>query len=142
MAVQAAGGEPVLHISLPIGADDAVGALGVSPDGSRLVYSVTHPDHSAELRIASLTDGATLAVSGVGAADSPNWSPAGDRIAVLGTLAAGPRSNWSTSRPPCSPHRPLPPPPHRPSPMPRSVAINELNAPRARQDSPCRMSCH
>jgi hypothetical protein len=81
----------VLTAPLPVQPGDQVSDLGVSPDGSRLAYSVTGPDGRAELRLAALPDGDTLAVSTGGAGGSPNWSATGRHFTVLGHDAAGPR---------------------------------------------------
>jgi dipeptidyl aminopeptidase/acylaminoacyl peptidase len=83
LALAPSAGGPVLSVPLPVAAGDQVSDLGVSPDGSRLVYSVTHAGGDGELRLAALDDGATLAVSRGGTGESPNWSPAGDQVAVL-----------------------------------------------------------
>jgi hypothetical protein len=69
----------------------------VAPDGGRLAYSVTHAGGSgAELRVADLSDGATLAASSAGSGASPNWSPAGDRLAVLGHRGGQPEVQVAT----------------------------------------------
>jgi hypothetical protein len=76
-------GGPVLTVPLAVAAGDQVSDLAVSPDGSRLVYSVTHAGGDGEMRLAALDDGATLAVSRAGAGESPNWAPSGGQVAVL-----------------------------------------------------------
>jgi hypothetical protein len=81
-------GGPVLKVSLPVAAGDELSDLGVGPDASRLVYSVKHADGSAELRLAAMDSGATLAVSHAGIGESPNWSPTGRQVAVLGHAGA------------------------------------------------------
>jgi hypothetical protein len=73
-----------LTTPLGLAAGDQVSDLGVAPDGSRLVYSVQHPGGGAELRLAALDDGATLAVARGEQGGSPNWSPNGNQVAVLG----------------------------------------------------------
>jgi hypothetical protein len=52
---------------------------------------VTHADHKAELRLASLPDGQTLAVSTAGAGQSPNWSASGRLFTVLAGGPSGSR---------------------------------------------------
>lgn len=76
-------GGAVLIVPLPVAAGDMVSDLAVSPDGSRLVYSVMHAGGDGELRLAALDDGATLAVSRAGAGESPNWAATGGQVAVL-----------------------------------------------------------
>jgi hypothetical protein len=79
------GGGPLLSVRLPLAAGDQVTDLAVAPGGGRLAYSVTHAGGAGgELRIADLSDGVTLAASDAGRGGSPNWSPTGDRLAVLG----------------------------------------------------------
>jgi hypothetical protein len=79
------GGGPVLSVALPVALGDRVSDLAVAPDGGRLAYSVTHADGSGgELRVADLSDGATLAASAAGTGQSPSWSPTGTELAVLG----------------------------------------------------------
>jgi hypothetical protein len=89
LATAASAGGPVLTAALPVGAGDQVSDLGVSPDGSLLAYTLTRPDGAAELRLASLPEGDTLAVSTAGAGESPNWSPSGRLFTVLGHRAGG-----------------------------------------------------
>jgi hypothetical protein len=88
LARAASGGGPVLTTSLGLAAGDRVSDLGVAPDGSRLVYSVQHPGGGAELRLAALDDGATLAVARGEQGGSPNWSPTGSQFTVLGRQGA------------------------------------------------------
>jgi hypothetical protein len=76
-------GGPVLTLPLPVAAGERVADLRLGPDGSRLVYSVTPAAGGAELRLAAADDAATLAAHGGGGA-SPNWSPDGRHLAVLG----------------------------------------------------------
>jgi Bacterial Ig-like domain len=90
LARSGSGGGPVLTVPLPLAAGDQVSDLGVGPDGSRLVYSVTHRSGDVELRLAALDSGATLAVAHVARAQSPNWSPAGNQVAVLGQSGSQP----------------------------------------------------
>jgi hypothetical protein len=89
IASAASGGGPVLTARLPVAAGDEVSDLSVAPDGSRFVYSVTRPDHSAELRLAALPDGHTVAVSTGAAGASPNWAPSGRLFTVLTSGAGG-----------------------------------------------------
>jgi hypothetical protein len=91
VATAASGGGPVLAVPLPVDPGDKVSDLGVSPDGSRLAYSVTGPGGRAQLRLASLPDGDTLAVSLDGTGEAPNWAPSGRRFTVLGHGADGSR---------------------------------------------------
>jgi hypothetical protein len=83
LATAPSAGGPVLTADLPVQAGDRLSDLAVSPTGSRLAYSVTHPDGRAELRVAALPDGRTVAVSTAGAGASPNWSPSGRMFTVL-----------------------------------------------------------
>ena len=84
------GGGPTLSVALPgVRPADVVSDLSVSPDGSLLVYSVTHGTAGAELRLASLPSLATVAMSSVGAGESPNWAPSGQMFTVLGHGSAG-----------------------------------------------------
>jgi hypothetical protein len=89
LASAASGGGPVRTVALPISAGDVVSDVAVSPVGSRFVYSVTHPDGRAEVRLAALPDGDTLAVDTDGAGESPNWAPSGQFFTVLASSAAG-----------------------------------------------------
>jgi Bacterial Ig-like domain len=84
LAVAASGGGTIQFASLPVSASDHVSDLAVSPDAAHFVYTVTHSDTKSELRLASLPDGATLAVSTEGAGHSPNWAPSGKLFTVLG----------------------------------------------------------
>jgi hypothetical protein len=102
LAVAASGGGPVLTAPLPVKAGDTISDLSVSPDGSWFVYSVTGQDHRAELRLASLPDGHTLAVSTAGVGQSPNWSPSGRLFTVLGSGNGGPRIETVTVPDPVS----------------------------------------
>jgi hypothetical protein len=79
-----AGGPVFVATPQGVGAGDKMSDLSVSPDGSHLVYTLTKSGH-VELRLASLPDGDTLAVSTEGAGESPNWSPAGHLFAILDT---------------------------------------------------------
>jgi hypothetical protein len=86
------GGGPTLSVALPgLLPGDEVSDLSVSPDGSLLVYSVTHGKAGAELRLASVPSLATVAVSSAGAGASPNWAPSGQMFTVLGHASAGPQ---------------------------------------------------
>jgi Bacterial Ig-like domain len=87
------GGGPTLSVVLPgVLPGDVVSDLSVSPDGSLLVYSVTHAAAAgAELRLASLPSLATVAMSSVGAGESPNWAPSGQMFTVLGHGSGGPQ---------------------------------------------------
>lgn len=79
------GGGPTLSVRLPdLQSGDTISNLSVSPDSSLIVYSVTHTDQRAQLRLASLPTATTLAVSTDGAGQSPNWSPSGRMFTVLG----------------------------------------------------------
>jgi Bacterial Ig-like domain/WD40-like Beta Propeller Repeat len=84
LSVAPSAGGPVFTANLPhdVKTGDRIGDLSVSPDGSRLVYSLDSGGHK-ELRLASLPDGDTLAVSAEGAGESPNWSPSGHTFTVL-----------------------------------------------------------
>jgi len=90
LASAPSGGGPVLSVPLPVLDGDTVSDLAVSPDGSRLAYSVTHEGGTAQLRVASLPDGRTVAESDAGAGESPNWAPSGTGFTVL---AAGPNGS-------------------------------------------------
>ena len=68
---------------LRLAGGDRVSDLAVAPDGGRLAYSVTHADGSGELRVADLSDGATLAASGAGTGQSPSWSPTDQSLVVI-----------------------------------------------------------
>ena len=83
LAIAASGGGPVLTTPLPVRPGELVSDLGVSPDGSRLVYSLARPGARSELRLAALLDGHTLATAG-GAGESPHWSRSGRMVALLG----------------------------------------------------------
>src|SRR5262249_30195502 len=83
LAMAASGGGPTLTTPLPVRPSEVISGLGVSPDGSRLVYSLTRPGAGSELRLAALPDGRTLATAG-GAGASPHWSRSGRMVAVLG----------------------------------------------------------
>jgi hypothetical protein len=91
IAMAPSGGGPVLTAPLPVKPGDTVSDLSVSPAGAWFVYSVTHADHKAELRLASLPDGQTLAVSTAGAGQSPNWSASGRLFTVLASGSGGSR---------------------------------------------------
>jgi hypothetical protein len=91
LRIAAAGGGPVLTAPLPVRRGDTVSDLAIAPGGARLAYSVTSPDGQGQLRLASLPDGTTLAVSTDGAGQSPNWAPSGRRFTVLTFGADGSR---------------------------------------------------
>jgi hypothetical protein len=84
IAVAASGGGPVLTAVLPVRAGDKLSDLALSPDGTRFVYSVAGAAGRAELRVATLPDARTVAVSVGGIGESPNWSPSSRKFAVLG----------------------------------------------------------
>lgn len=90
IATAPSAGGPFTRSRLPVQSGDTVSNLAVNPDGSRLVYSVKHADGTGELRLASLPDGNTLAVSKSGIGESPNWSPSGQTFAVLAHRQSGP----------------------------------------------------
>ena len=90
IAVAASGGGPVLRAVLPVRAGDKLSDLALSPDGTQFVYSVTGAGGRAELRVATLPDARTVAVS-VGIGESPNWSASGHEFAVLGVDGGAPR---------------------------------------------------
>jgi len=83
LAIAASGGGPVLTTTLPVRPGELISGLGISPDGSRLVYSLTRPGAGSELRLAALPDGHTLATA-AGAGESPHWSRSGRMVTVLG----------------------------------------------------------
>ncbi|HKT06202.1 MAG TPA: Ig-like domain-containing protein, partial [Rugosimonospora sp.] len=64
-------------------AGDTFTELSVSPDGSHLAYTLTDAKKHSDLRVASLPDGDTLAVSTDGAGANLNWSPSGRVLTVL-----------------------------------------------------------
>ena len=76
-------GGPTTAATLPVADGDAVSDLAVSPDGSHLLYSVVPRSGRPEIRLASLPDGDTLAVSQGSTGESPNWDPSGRRFTVL-----------------------------------------------------------
>ncbi|HSS10525.1 MAG TPA: hypothetical protein VLL25_11605 [Acidimicrobiales bacterium] len=82
LAVAPSGAGPVLHIPLPAAAGDQITDLGINADSSLLLYTLHHPDGSAELRLAGLPTGSTLAEAPV-AGQSPNWSPTGNDVSIL-----------------------------------------------------------
>jgi hypothetical protein len=84
IAVAPSGGGPVLTAVLPVRAGDKVSDLALSPDGTHFVYSVAGADGRAELRVATLPDARTVAVSAGGTGESPNFSASGNEFAVLG----------------------------------------------------------
>jgi hypothetical protein len=90
IATAASGGGPVLTARLPVRPGEQVSNLSVAPDGSRFVYSVTRAGHRAELRLAALPGGQTLAISTDGAGQSPDWSPSGHMFTVHTDGPAGP----------------------------------------------------
>jgi hypothetical protein len=90
IASAASGGGPVLTAPLPVRPGEQLSDLSVAPSGSRFVYSVTRPGHRAELRLAALPGGQTLAVSTDGAGQSPDWSPTGRLLTVHSDGPAGP----------------------------------------------------
>lgn len=86
------GNGPTMSVRLPdLTLKDSVSDLSVSPDGSLLAYSVTHPDGSAGLRLASLPTLVTLAISHDGTGRSPNWSPDARMFTVRATGGSGAR---------------------------------------------------
>jgi hypothetical protein len=86
----AVNGGPTTSATLPVGPGEQISDLAVSPDGSELVYSVTGKDHRAQLLLAALPSGITLARSSTGAGESPNWSPTGRFFTVrAGAADAG-----------------------------------------------------
>jgi Bacterial Ig-like domain/WD40-like Beta Propeller Repeat len=89
LASASSAGGPVLVVPLPVQAGDKVSDLAVSPDGSLLAYTRTRPDGSAELRLAALPTGDTVAVSAAGAGESPNWAPSGRLFTVLASGGRG-----------------------------------------------------
>ncbi|HEX2808786.1 MAG TPA: Ig-like domain-containing protein, partial [Kineosporiaceae bacterium] len=96
----ATSGGPTTSAPLPVGADQRLSDLAVSPDGSQFVYSVTGTDRVAVLVLAALPSGVTLARSTAGAGESPNWSPTGRFFTVLG--GAGAARTIQTVRVPAS----------------------------------------
>jgi Bacterial Ig-like domain len=91
LSVAPSAGGPVFTTRLPdVARGDQLSDLSISPDGSHIVYSVSRGDRS-ELRLASLPDGDTLAVSTGGAGESPNWSPSGRTFTVLRRAGQGAR---------------------------------------------------
>jgi len=82
LALAPGAGGPVLRLPLPVAAADRVSDLGLAPAGGRFVYAVQHSNGQAELRLAAIDDGATLA-SAQRAGGSPNWAADGDSVAVL-----------------------------------------------------------
>jgi len=85
------GGGPVLTAVLPVRAGDRLSDLALSPDGTQFVYSVAGADGRAELRVATLPDARTVAVSVGGVGESPNWAASGRTFAVLGGESNAPR---------------------------------------------------
>ncbi|HEY6797392.1 MAG TPA: Ig-like domain-containing protein [Kineosporiaceae bacterium] len=75
---------------LPVSSTDRISDLAISPDGTRFVYSVSNLGR-AELRLAALPSGVTLAVSAKGVGQSPNFSPTGAFFTVLGSSAGSHR---------------------------------------------------
>ncbi len=89
LSVAPSAGGPVFTAELPkVGAGDQISDMSVSPDGTHLVYTLTSGGHS-ELRLASLPDGDTLAISTDGGGASPNWSPSGRLFTILAGTGAG-----------------------------------------------------
>ena len=99
LQVAASGGGPVLTVQLPVAAGDHLSGLGLSPDTYHFVYSVTAPGQRAELRLATLPDGRTIA-SGGASGRSPRWSPSGRLFTVFqgGRLATVPVPETGTDR--------------------------------------------
>jgi Bacterial Ig-like domain len=85
LAVSTSGGGPVSLAPLPVGQGDTLSDLALSPDASRLVYSVTAANGTSELRLASVRDGSTVAVRPGAGGSSPNWASSGSWFSVLTT---------------------------------------------------------
>ena len=78
----ASAGGPVFGVPLPAVPGDQFSDLGLSPDGYHFVYTATGADHHAQLRLAMLPDGHTVAVSDGTAGRSPNWAASGRLFTV------------------------------------------------------------
>lgn len=88
LATSASAGGPVLTAPLPVGTGDQISGLSVAPDGAQFAYVVTPATGEAQLRLASLADGHTLAVLG-GGGESVDWAPSSRSFSVLRAVGGG-----------------------------------------------------